>query len=432
MKKTKILLLAPVFALLVSCSKAPSNYDQVKKNLPSGGEEVAETADKGAALLKIVNGVVDTLGESSQKHVLHLDASVNHVPLRLTEEEKASEAEVYHDFALNLDAEFAISVPQEGSSGLYFTVKDLDVSISNFIDIKDVQLSLGYNHTAEKGAFLYVDLSNQNLLNAIGTVTTALGYESIGQTVTQLIGEGKIMLNADLLVKMVADLLPDFAEAGLLQLPDGMEIDQVVAQLNGMTGKKIDFLSMISGYIPNVLPMLKTMISKYVSAETLNRGAELLKDYLSVATYKTEDVVTKYAAALNLSNEQFHGLVDPKEPEVTNARRAEDGSENEPVAPSFPQVDVTKVTVDAGAMVAVGHNRGQVNEKMTLESIAVSLIGSFEDYSARLNLTEEAYYGDQVGFEPVSLEGYQNLTSTVNLMLGSLEEMIRSMLPHNA
>ena len=79
MKKTKILLLAPVFALLVSCSKAPSNYDQVKKNLPSGGEEVAETADKGAALLKIVNGVVDTCYTA---HVGPLTARINNLQIQ--------------------------------------------------------------------------------------------------------------------------------------------------------------------------------------------------------------------------------------------------------------------------------------------------------------------------------------------------------------
>ena len=33
MKKSKILLLAPVFALLVSCSKAPSTYDKVTKSV---------------------------------------------------------------------------------------------------------------------------------------------------------------------------------------------------------------------------------------------------------------------------------------------------------------------------------------------------------------------------------------------------------------
>ena len=421
MKKSKILLLAPVFALLVSCSKAPSNYDKVKKSVPSGGEAVTETEDQGAALLSIVDGVLATLGEKTQKHVLHLDASAKHVPLALTEEEQESEQQTFHDITANLDVEFAITAPAEGSAGLKFSITDLDVNISNFLDVKDVKLSLGYQHTAAKGAFLWVDVSDENLLNAIVTVANLAGMELTLETITSIIGSGKIMVNFDAFAQMFADLIPDLVEAEILPLPEGATVEQVVESVTELIGKKFDFLKLGVEQLPGLLEMLLGILHSYVPdlEAALDSVAEVCKDYLSVAKYKTSDVVTKVAAALNLSNDQFHALVDPKEPEP---KQAEGGS-------AIDNYDIKKLTLDAGAMVAVGHSRGEVNEPMAFESLAVSAIASYEENYLSANITEEAYYGEQAAYVEPDLSSFTNMTTLFKqVVIPMLEQLIRGMI----
>ncbi len=379
MKHSKFLVIFPALALLAtSCSPAAPTVD---KGLPGGGREIQEEA-KAGSLQDVFYGIVHSIEEEHQQYTLHLDGKLNHVPFEESEQRDESKI-TYRDASMNLDAVVTLSNPANGASALSLDVLDVDLYLQDMFEIKDLKLGLRYEMEGTKGAFLYADLSDPSVMEAVKTVAALAGASIDEKMIKSMLGENlKIKVSFDALVELLSGMLAQFFP----------EMDPVEA--SRATTAPTDWLKMGLAYVGQ-------MIGQYIDPAQVKQVCasiqQALNAFLKVAEYgSAESHDLRVGAVLNATAEQVKALIPEAE---------EDPTQGKPNEESFmPNIDLDKLDGKFGLLVMVGEVSGQQNGKLTLEEINCSIEGSYDGSTGSANLSLKAAYGEKAPYTALTAE----------------------------